>query len=196
MAICGLWEPSPGPGTVKRQFRMRPGPGEGVETPRGQRCEQEITTSRAWEAVLFKWLTPFRRPPEGVRACNDRGRYLMAFGPSRHRAWAVVQRPLECSLGSRGRPLGGLLVQVLKPLGGRFGAFWGLFWASWGPLGGLLGLLGTLLGAPGPLGRRTRIFDSRSPSRAPLGAILGPSWAVLGECSHGKPNRKLRVIKR
>ena len=24
---------------------------------------------------LFKWLTPFRRPPEGVRACDDRGSY-------------------------------------------------------------------------------------------------------------------------
>ena len=24
---------------------------------------------------IFKWLTPFRRPPEGVRACDDRGSY-------------------------------------------------------------------------------------------------------------------------
>ena len=48
------------------------------------------------------------------------------------------QRPLACSLGSRGRPLGGLLEAVLKPLtyvGGRFGASWGLLGASWGFLG-------------------------------------------------------------
>ena len=63
--------------------------------------------------------------------------YLLAFGPSRHRAWVVGQRPLECSLGSRGRPLGGLLEAVLKPLGGRFGASWGLFGASSGHLRGL-----------------------------------------------------------
>ena len=34
-----------------------------------------------------------------------RALYLVAFGPSRHRAWVVGQRPLACSLGSHGRPL-------------------------------------------------------------------------------------------
>ena len=84
----------------------------------------------------------------------------MAFGPSRHRAWVVGQRALECSLGSRGRSLGGLLETVLRRLGGRFGA-------SCGPLGGLLGA------CFGPLG----------PSWGPLGAsweLLGASWESLG----------------
>ena len=43
-----------------------------------------------------------------------------AFGPSRHRAWAVAQRPLECSLGSRGTSLGGFWAAVLKPIGEMF----------------------------------------------------------------------------
>ena len=46
------------------------------------------------ETKLFKWLTPFRRPPEGVRACDDRGSYLAAVGLTHHRAWAVGQEPL------------------------------------------------------------------------------------------------------
>ena len=61
-----------------------------------------------------------------------------AFGPFRHRAWVVAQRPLECSLGSRGRPLGGLWEAVLRPLGGGFWGFLGplldLLGASWGHL--------------------------------------------------------------
>ena len=60
----------------------------------------------------------------------------MAFGPSRHRAWVVGQRALECSLGSRGRSLGGLLEAVLRRLRGRLGAVLGplvgFLWASWG----------------------------------------------------------------
>ena len=75
----------------------------------------------------------------------------MAFGPSRHRAWVVVQRPLGCSLGSRGPLLG-----LLGPPGGLLGASWGgklelsvrvpplgpLLGPSWG----LIGLSQTLLG--------------------------------------------------
>ena len=83
----------------------------------------------------------------------------MAFGPSRHRAWIVGQRALECSLGSRGGPFGGLLEAALKPLGGRIGA-------SIGPLGGLLG---ALLG----LSRGGRLEVSvRGP---PLAPFQGPS---------------------
>ena len=66
--------------------------------------------------------------PEGVRARGDRGSYVLAFGPCRRRAWVVGQRPLEYSLGSRGRPLGGFLEQVLKilPSWGYFGpSYWG-----------------------------------------------------------------------
>ena len=87
----------------------------------------------------------------------------MAFGPSRHRAWAKSQRPLECSLGSCGRPLGGLWEAVLRPLGGRFGVSWSLFWASSGPLGGPLG---------GLLGPHGAILGNLGASWAPLGAIL------------------------
>ena len=76
----------------------------------------------------------------------------------------------------------------MRPLGGCFGASWGLFWASWGPpgaswgpLGGPLGPLGGLSGLPEALlGRKARIFGPRSPSGPPLGPVLGPSWAVLG----------------
>ena len=42
---------------------------------------------------------------------------LMAFGPSRHRAWLVGQRDREYLLGSRGRSLGGLCEAVGKCLG-------------------------------------------------------------------------------
>ena len=66
---------------------------------------------------------------------------------------------------------------------GLFGALWG----SWGPLGVSWELLGAswgplgLLGSPRALsGRKARIFDSWSPSWAPLGTVLGLSWVVLG----------------
>ena len=82
-----------------------------------------------------------------------------AFGPFRHRAWVVAQRPLECSLGSRGTtPFGGFWAAVLKPLGEPF---WGLF----GSFGGLLGA-----------------------SLGPLGGLLGPSWGLLGPSRGGKLN--------
>ena len=70
-------------------------------------------------------------------------------------------------------PLESFLETVLRSLGSRFGASWGLFWASWG-----------LLGPPaGVLGWKAWIFGSRSPSWASLGlswAPLGPSWGPLG----------------
>ena len=97
-------------------------------------------------------------------------------------------RPLVCVLGYRSWRFRALWEAILKPLGGRSGASWGLIWASWGPLGAswgplgrFLGPLGGLLGpSVGFLGRKARIFGSWSPSWAPLGAILGPFWAVLG----------------
>ena len=94
---------------------------------------------------------------------------LVAFGPSRHRAWVVSQRPLECSLGSRGRSLGGLMAPPLRPLGGRFGASWGLFWASWEPLGASWGPLGSLLG--GTFGAK---MPPKAPKRRPRGAQDAP----------------------
>ena len=51
------------------------------------------------------------RTSEDLVVDPERDFSRMAFGPSRqsrHRAWVVSQRPLECSLGSRGRSLGGL----------------------------------------------------------------------------------------
>ena len=100
--------------------------------------------------------------------------YLLSFGPSRHRAWAVGQRPLECSLGSLGKPFGGLLEAALKPLGGRFGASWGLFWAS----GGLLGPLGGLLGASWGSG-----IDRGRGSRADPSSMLDPGSSIGGRGS-------------
>ena len=62
-------------------------------------------------------------------------------------------------------------VVLSRPLGGRFGASWGLFWASWGPLLGLLGPAWGLLGASwGLLGA----------SWGPLGGLWGPLGALLG----------------
>ena len=59
--------------------------------------------------AIFKWLTPFRRPPEGVRACDDPGSHLVAFGPTRHRARAVGQKLFGCLWGYLGMPLRGPL---------------------------------------------------------------------------------------
>ena len=84
---------------------------------------------------------------------RHRRRYPAARGKSRHRAWVVGYGPLGCSLGYRGRPLGGMLEAVLRPRGGRLGA-------SLGPLLGLLGASWVVLGA----------------SRRPLGA----SWVFAG----------------
>ena len=69
----------------------------------------------------------------------QRNDYLIAFGPSRHRAWFVGLRPIGWVMGSRGRPVGGVLDAV--------------FWASWGPPGGFLGAIWGPLGVPrGPPG--------------------------------------------
>ena len=81
--------------------------------------------------------------------------YLMAFGPSRHRAWVVGQSPQGCFLGSLRSALGGLWGVVLGPHGSLLGACWeapvgllglpgGLLGVSWWLLGGLLGLPGSL----------------------------------------------------
>ena len=76
----------------------------------------------------------------------------------------------------------------MRPLGGRFGASWGLFLASWGPLGaswwplgGILGPLGGLLGPSGRiLGWGARFFGSRSPFWAPCWAcVWKPSLLLL-----------------
>ena len=83
----------------------------------------------------------------------------MAFGPSRHRAWVVGQRALECWLGSRGRSFWGLLEAVLR----RLGAVLKPLGASCGPLGA----------SWGPLGAEGSICHFVVP-------LLGPSWARLG----------------
>jgi len=95
----------------------------------------------------------------------------------RHRAWVGALRLRGRSLGSRGMPLEGFLETVLRPLGSRFGASWGLFWASWGLLG-LLGASWGLLGASWrPLGAEGSDFRFVFPF---LGLSWGRLWALLG----------------
>ena len=125
-----------------------------------------------WRVLLGKEPKPkpIGSSTPGTPVINQQGAAdLMAFGPSRHRAWVVGLRPLGCSLGSRGRPLGGLLEAVLKPLGAVLEPLLGLLAASWG----LLEASWTLVGGLGVLsGRRARKGSSRPP---PLGPLLGPS---------------------
>ena len=40
---------------------------------------------------LFEWLTRFRRPPEELRASDDRGTHLMGFAPGC--GWVDARRP-------------------------------------------------------------------------------------------------------
>ena len=90
----------------------------------------------------------------------------------------VGQRPLECTLGSRGRSLGGLLETVLKSLGavvGPPGASFGLLGSLVGPLGGLLVASGGLLEASwGPLGASWGLLGAEG-SNCPFGS---PDWAL------------------
>ena len=58
--------------------------------------------------------------------------YLLAFGPSRHRAWVVGQRPIRYSLGSLG--------EVRKLVGGSVEACWGPDCSFLGDAFGLMGL--------------------------------------------------------
>ena len=107
---------------------------------------------------------------------------LVAFGPSRHRAWVVSQRPLERSLGSRGNEAS------RGPLGGRFEASWGPFWGLLGPLLGLLGASwgpwGTSWGPPGaswgPLGASWGRIGAENLTFRFVFSLLGPSWGLLG----------------
>eukprot|EP00959_Pyramimonas_sp_CCMP1952_P125484 2623665-Pyramimonas_sp.AAC.1 len=49
-----------------------------------------------WEVErgnIFKCFTPFRRPPTGLDADDDRGSYLVTVGPTCHGAWPVGQEP-------------------------------------------------------------------------------------------------------
>ena len=62
---------------------------------------------------------------EGSRWLVSICSYPNACGKSRHRAWDVNYMPIGCSLGYRGRPLGGLLVAICKPLGSRPGPLQG-----------------------------------------------------------------------
>ena len=95
----------------------------------------------------------------------------------RHRAWVGGSEVSWTFVGISWDASRGLLGTVVRSLGSRVGASFGLLGASWG----LLGPLGGLLGASwsGKLG-----FSVRVP---PLGHLLGPclgplgpSWAPLG----------------
>eukprot|EP00959_Pyramimonas_sp_CCMP1952_P400587 8393853-Pyramimonas_sp.AAC.1 len=90
-------------------------------------------------------------------------------------SWAYAAPPTP--RGAPGRSLGCFLAALLRPLGGRFGASWGLFWALGGPLGASWGFLG-VLGAS--WGRGIEIFV-RAPRLGPLpGSRLG---ALVGRLS-------------
>ena len=76
--------------------------------------------------------------------------------------------------------VGGVLEAVLKRLGGRFGASWGLFSVSWGPHGASWGPLGVSRGPFGAEGPNVLFgFPLLGPSWGPL----GPSWTPLGPSS-------------
>ena len=63
--------------------------------------------------LFWKRATTKTGNVSGTLVINQQGAAdLMAVGPSRHRAWVVSQRPLECSLGSRSRSLGGLMAAL------------------------------------------------------------------------------------
>ena len=134
-----------------------------------------LTRPSARWAGGFKWLTPFRRPPEGVRAFDDRGSYRRRlrritaapcpFGSayvaercgqssatlSDHvfpeSVWKAFGEHVGGERGSGGE--GGTRKKRRRPLGSLLGHSWGLLGASWGPLGGLLGASLGLLGASG-----------------------------------------------
>ena len=108
------------------------------------------------------------------------------------RAWVVGARHPECPVGFRGRPLGGLFEQVVKP---SWGIVWGPLGASFGTLRGFLGPLGGRLGASGFLFRLSSgvlglsrggrlIFRFVVSSWAFLGTVLGRSWVVSGSWGH------------
>ena len=67
------------------------------------------------------------------------------------RAWVVIQTPLECSVGCRGKSFESFWEAVVTALGGRFGAFESLL-----EFGGLRGAVWGLC------------------------RVVGESWAVLG----------------
>ena len=73
------------------------------------------------------------------------------------------------------RPL--LLEAILKLLGSRLGALWGLFWAPWGLLGAFLGRQGASWAVLGP---SWAILGAYRAVLGPSWAVLGPSWASLG----------------
>eukprot|EP00959_Pyramimonas_sp_CCMP1952_P265926 5560084-Pyramimonas_sp.AAC.1 len=73
---------------------------------------------------------------------------ILAFGPSRPRAWVVGQSSQGCFLGSHRSALGRLLWVALGLLGSLLGASWGPLGAFWGPLGASWEPLGGLLGPP------------------------------------------------
>eukprot|EP00959_Pyramimonas_sp_CCMP1952_P348163 7292480-Pyramimonas_sp.AAC.1 len=51
---------------------------------------------------VYKWFTQFRRPPDGARACDDRGSYLVTVGTAPHRAWVAAQSFLDAYEGLLG----------------------------------------------------------------------------------------------
>ena len=136
---------------------------------------------------ILKWLTPFRRPPEGVRACDDRGSYRSRlrritaapcpFGSasvadSWARAWPSYRA--SCSPSRFGKTSGNAWGSK-KRRRGRIRkkeeeeeeeASWGTLMASWDLPGGLLEA------SWGPLGASRHVLARLGASLRRLGAVL------------------------
>ena len=160
MGCRPVWEASPNFWGVSRQ-------------PRGGIRRARVVGQKAIECLLGSRGSKFRGSRVEAVLMRLRGPlwslfgpHLGLFGPS----W----------LGPRGIPLGSLLEAALRPIGGCFGASWGLVWVSWGPLGASWGASWGPLGASWERIRpRARNVRSDPPSGLPLGAVLEASWAVL-----------------
>ena len=105
-----------------------------------------------------------------------RGKVGSAAGqPQGHRSVKTFFFAPARGLSPLVRPL--LLEAILKLLGSRLGALWGLFWAPWGLLGALLGRQGASWAVLGP---SWAILGAYRAVLGPSWAVLGPSWASLG----------------
>ena len=74
----------------KRPKRRQEGPKRAPRrAPKGPKTGPRRPCAR-W-AGGFKWLAPFRRPPEGLRARDDRGSHLVGFVPGLYvrRLWSL-----------------------------------------------------------------------------------------------------------
>ena len=122
------------------------------------------------------------RPPRRPQEASKRPQEAPKRPPRSLRTTGV---PLETTCGMSSVCLRWDLPEAAwRPLGGRFGASWGLFGVSWRPLGASSERLGDLWGLLGPSWWERFEMSVRIRPLGPLlglsSAVLGPSWAVLG----------------